>query len=859
MLPAPVISQADSSRRLGVTTAEAARLLEEHGPNTVSSPSRRGVVRRAVRQLTDPMLLLLMAAACLTVWQGDRADTTVIIAVILLNTGVGVSQELRAERAIAALRDLAAPRARVLRGGVDQLVDAAAVVPGDLLLIEAGDIVAADAEVTEAHELQTDDSAVTGESAGIPKAAGDELFAGTTVTRGRARAVITHTGGASSLGRIASLMANARPGPTPLQRRLTRLGQQLTVAAVIISAVVMLLALARGLSWADAALTAASLAVAAVPESLPAVLTLSLALGAHRMARHAAVARELRAVETLGSVTLLATDKTGTLTQNRMVVEHVWTPRGEYEVTGNGYDPAGSITSKSGSATGDDLSRLLRDGILCNDADIEPDPARPKRWRALGDPTEAALVALARRGGLDVATTRAGQPRHHELPFDSRRAWMATVHEDAAGSLVVYKGAPDALLASCREIDTARTAMDWATQRADEGCRVLAVAEGRGALPDDVLPPQLRLVGLVAMTDPPRGGIARVLTALSRAGIALVVMTGDHPATAAAVARRLGLPGTVLDAGARTSFDGGEATVYARVRPEHKLSLVQAWRRAGEVVAVTGDGVNDGPALRMADIGVAMGEGGTEVARQAADLVLTDDRLETVVHAVEEGRRIHDNLRRFLRYALSGGLAEVLYILGAPMFGVAVPLLPGQILWINMLTHGLPGVALGAEPAVPGVLSRPPVARDAPIIDRSLAVRVGTTGSLIAAVTTIAALLSGGNDAKWRTSAFVVLGLAQLGVALAIRDRGAARSNPFLNIAVTIAVLMQIAAATIGPLQRLLETQSLPVGTWALDIALAALPALALLVVRHRDLWPWRPGRHGDNAEEADESKTEGP
>lgn len=816
----------------GLSAADVRRLLAMHGPNNVPAPPRRGVVRKAVRQLADPMLLLLMAAACLTVWQGDAADTTVIIAVILLNTAVGVGQELRAERAIAALRQMAAPRARVLRDGRDALVDADGIVPGDVLLVETGDIVAADAAVVEAHQLQTDDSALTGESLGIGKAAGDELYAGTSVTRGRGQAMVTHTGAGSTLGRISTLMAAARPGPTPLQRRLTRLGRQLTFAAVAISAVVMGLALARGLSWVDAALSAASLAVAAVPESLPAVLTLSLALGAHRMARHSAIARELRAVETLGSVTLLATDKTGTLTQNRMVVERVWTPRDEYDVTGPGYDPAGQVTSRSGQPARNDLARLLRDAVLCNDADIEPDPEHPGTWRPLGDPTEAALVALARRGGLDVDLVRATRPRRQEVPFDSERAWMATTHEGSDGPLVVVKGAPDTVLAVCDTVDDVRMARTWALARAAEGCRVLAVAEREGGLSDDTLPSRLHLIGLVAMTDPPREGLAPVLAALAGAGIDLVVMTGDHPATAAAVAARVGIHGSVLDASARRSFDGHEATVYARVRPEHKLALVQAWRSAGEVVAVTGDGVNDGPALRMADIGVAMGDGGTEVARQAADLVLTDDHLATVVHAVEEGRRIHDNLRRFLRYALSGGLAEVLYILLAPVFGIALPLLPSQILWVNMLTHGLPGVAMGAEPGSPGSLSRPPISPDAPIIDRGLAARVGVAGTLIATVTLIAALVTPGTDGAWRTSAFVVLGLAQLGVGLAIRDRGAARHNPFLSIAVGIAVGLQVAAVLFPPLRTLLETEPLPARSWAINVALAAMPGLLL--------WIWR-------------------
>ena len=819
----------------GLTTANAAALLTEHGPNTVPSPPRKGVLWRAMRQLSDPMLLLLMGAAVLTIWQGDLADTTVIVIVIVVNTAVGVTQELRAEREIAALRDMAAPRARVTRDGRDVIVDAATVVPGDLVTVVAGDVVPADATVRDAFQLAADESAVTGESLGVPKLTGDPLLAGTTLTRGRATAVVTATGPASTLGRIANLVATARPGPTPLQRRLTRLGQVLTVAAVVVSAAVMALALLRGVSLADAALSGASLAVAAVPESLPAVLTLSLALGAHRMARHAAIARELRAVETLGSVTLLATDKTGTLTENQMVVVHAWTPRQAYDVTGAGYGPAGTITGAG--PPGDDLARLARDAVLCNDADVAEDAASPGTWRPVGDPTEAALVALATRAGLDVARTRLAFPRTSEVPFDSERAWMLTTHEDADGQLVmVVKGAPDVLLPRCADLsgELLAGARAWGVRQAAEGSRMLAVAEGRGPVEPGRLPSSLELVGMVAMTDPPRHGLGPVLDDLSTAGIELVVMTGDHPATAASIARQVGIVGPVIDAGAGGSLDGEAAAVYARVRPEHKLGLVRRWQAAGEVVAVTGDGVNDGPALRMADIGVAMGGGGTEVARQAADLVLTDDRLETVVQAVAEGRRIQDNLRRFLGYALSGGLAEVLYMLFTPFLGYVVPILPGQILWVNMLTHGLPGVAMGAEPGAPDVLRRPPIAPSAPVIDRLLARQVVVTGAIIALVTTVAVLVADAIDADWRTSAFLVLGLAQLGVSLALRDPGSAKDNRFLSVAVAAAVLLMVGPLVVPPLQRLLETEMLPAEMWVVAVLLAAVPGIVIKLVRRR-------------------------
>jgi Ca2+-transporting ATPase len=822
---------ADPAR--GLTAAEVSAARAENGRNSLPSTKRPGVVWRAGRQLADPMLLLLMAAACLTIWTGDHADTAVILTVVVLNTAVGVTQELRAERAVAALRDLSPPHARVRRDGQDRLVDASDVVTGDLLLVDAGDVVAADAQVVEAQRLETDDSALTGESMAVGKVPGDQLFAGTTAVRGRAVAVVTRTGAASALGRIAELVAASRPGPTPLQVRLARLARALTVAALAAAALVLVSGLLRGLALTELVVSASSLAVAAVPESLPAVLTLSLALGAHRMARRAAVARELRAVETLGSVTLLATDKTGTLTENRMVAEKVWTPEGEYDVTGPGYDPTGTVAVRSGSR-GPGLARLLRDVALCNDAEIEPDPSCAGRWRPVGDPTEAALVTLAHRGGLDPALVRQEHPRVHEIPFDSDRAWMATCHIAGDANLVVVKGAPDVLLPVISASREATAARAWATERATDGSRVLVVLDGCGRAMGNELPAHLSLVGLVALTDPPRDDLVPVLAALADAGIRVTMMTGDHPATAQAVGSRVGLLPADSTTPVRTGADLvgkitpelAAAPVFARVRPEQKLALVHAWQEAGEVVAVTGDGVNDGPALRLADIGVAMGLGGTEVARQAADIVLTDDRLQTVVVAVEEGRRIHDNLRRYLRYALSGGFAEVLVMLLAPLAGFAVPLLPGQILWINMLTHGLPGVALGADPGSASAMRRPPVPRARALVDRTMGKQVLVTGLLLAVASVVAAAWARSMGQDWQTSMFLVLGAGQLGVALAVRARGAARHNPFLVLAILAAALLQVLAVTFPPLRELLHTALLPKELWLGCLLLSILPGL---------------------------------
>ena len=833
-----VPSSAGHDRARGLTSPVAARLLAVHGPNVVAEPRRHSVAGRAGRQLGDPMLLLLVAAGVLTSWQRDIADTAVIGTVVVLNTAVGVVQEIRAERAVAALHQLAAPLARVVRDGSPTTVAAAEVVIGDVVVLEAGDVVPADGALVETHDLVADESAVTGESLGVDKHQGDAVMAGTTLTRGRGVAVVTRTGADSTLGQIAGLVASARPGPTPLQRRLSRLGRQLTVAALAAAGVVMVMSLVRGLAWEDAALQGASLAVAAVPESLPAVLTLSLALGARRMARHSAIARELRAVETLGSVTLLATDKTGTLTENRMVVVDAWTPAGEYVADGEGYGPDGSVRSPDGRVGGADVVALARDVLLCSDADLE---LRDGVWSPLGDPTEAALVAFAARAGLGAAPVRHQHPRTDEVPFDSDRGWMLTEHRSGPGEgrLTVVKGGPDRLLARAGATEVAQRAATWCRERAEKGHRVLVVAEAPSGRDGDRLP-DLRVVGAVAMTDPPRRDVPAVVESLRTAGIRLAVMTGDQPATAATIARSVGLSGTVVDVASDGGLDvaADDVAVFARVRPEHKLALVRRWQEAGEVVAVTGDGVNDGPALRRADIGVAMGRGGTEVARQAADLVLTDDRLETVVHAVEEGRRIQDNLRRFLGYALSGGVAEVAFVLIAPFLGFLVPLLPGQILWVNMLTHGLPGVAMGAEPAAPDALRRPPISPGAPILDRPLLRRVAATAALIAAGTLAAAVLArnGGDDG--RTAAFLVLGLAQLGVALASRERGAARRGTFLSVAVACAAGLQVAAATVAPLQDLLRTAPLSGGSWLAVLALSAVPGLVLRVSRWRATRP---------------------
>ena len=827
------------------------------------------------------MVLLLLGAAAVTVALHDVVDTVVIGLVVVLNTTVGVLQEIRAERTVRALRRIAAPTARVIRDGSHLVIPAAELVPGDLVQLDAGDIVPADARLLEATALQVDESALTGEAVPVekdtthveslagppPNEGAGVVHAGTVVTKGRARALVTSTGAHSALGRIAALIADQPRRPTPLQQRLTELSRVLAMAALALSAVVLGIGLARGESIGSMFITAVALAVAAVPESLPAVVTLSLALGAYRMARQHAIVRRLPAVETLGSVTLLASDKTGTLTEGRMVVERLWTVGGRmFAVTGSGYSPVGNIREieaaehepvsphRSDVPT---IHAILRDIALCNDAEVVPPTDADGEWAPIGDPMEAALVVAAMKAGADGSELRSRYPRAAELPFDSKRRQMTTLHRYGDGWLVVTKGAPEAILPAGISGHGTGNGYDavrrTAHQLAGEGYRVIAVADRIATTrpADEELERGLNIVGLVAITDPLRSAAADAVQAFDAAGIRLLLVTGDHPATALTTGRRLGLAtGTrhtddspeALEPAILTGSDldvGPPATalertrIFARIRPEQKLGLVQHLQALGHVVAMTGDGVNDGPALRRADIGVAMGRGGTEVARQAADLVLQDDNLATVVAAIGEGRRIYDNIRRFLRYALSGGLAEVVVMLLGPFVGLGIPLVPAQILWVNMLTHGLPGVALGAEPADPGVLRRAPRSPAESVLGRGLAAQIGWTGGLIAATVLGAGTWAEVTDRPWQTIVFATLGLAQLALALALRAprRRGGSDGHFLNLAVAGALAAQLAAIYLAPLRELLSTDRLALGDLGAAFAIAALPAVVVRLV----------------------------
>ncbi|MET0494459.1 MAG: cation-transporting P-type ATPase [Actinoplanes sp.] len=828
----------------GLTALEAAARMRRDGANVLPARRPAPLWRRVGSQLRDPLVLVLLAAAGFTLATADFTDASVILFVILVNTTVGVVQEVKAERAITALSALTAPAARVVRDGTEQEVPAAGLVVGDLLVLAEGDVVPADARVTESVALLVDESALTGESVPVDKTAGDLVSAGTVVVRGRGRGVVTATGAAGAMGRIAAMMVTAT-ALTPLQRRLAGVGRMLALFAVGLCAVVFALGLWRGQPLQLMIVIAITLVVAAVPESLPAVVTLSLALGARRMTARHAVIRRLPAVETLGSVTVLATDKTGTLTEGTMVVRELWTPQGDAVVDGSGYAPHGELRRAGDVVTGPDspdLLELLRAAALCNDGSLRAPDGDSEEWLAVGDPTEVALLTVAAKAGIDRRTLDAELPRVSEQPFDSIRKRMSTAHRMPGGrTRTVCKGAPESVLQPAVLADPAEL-IGRAAARADElaadGFRVLAVAQAdRAADPGDEAEQGLHLLGLVAILDPPRASAAATIAACRRAGITPVLITGDHPATAAAIATDLGIIAAgdavtdcrVTEPGARA---GQGTRVFARATPEQKVAIIDALQVAGHVVAMTGDGVNDGPALHRADIGVAMGKRGTEVARQAADLVLADDELATVVAAAEEGRRVYANIRRFLLYALSGGAAEIAVMLAGPFAGLPLPLLPAQILWINLITHGLPGLALGSEPVDPDTMRRPPRPPSETVLGAGLWKRIIRVGAVIAAVTIGVGMWAHATDRPWQTLTFLALGATQLAVALGSRARPGSRANPMLLAAVGVALTLQLAGIYLPILRNLLGTEPPAVTDLLIVCAVSSLGYAAIRLDR---------------------------
>lgn len=730
----------------GLSEAEAARRLEQYGPNELAPAPGVSLLRLFLRQFGNLLILILLVATVISYFLGEQLDAAVILAIVLACAVLGFVQEYRAERAAAALARLAAPTAVVLRDGQEQVIPAREVVPGDLLLLTTGDRVAADGRLVAAVHLQADESLLTGESLPVAKKVepvpaetpvADRhclVHAGTVIVSGRGQAVVTATGAHTEFGRIARMLEEVPQEVTPLERRLAGIARVLAAVCVGIAVGAVGLGVARGEEFWHMLLWGISLAVAAVPEALPAVVTGALAIGTIRMAKQRAIVRRLPAVETMGCTTVICTDKTGTLTRNEMTVRALFIDNVEVEVTGSGYEPAGEFRTR-------DLAYVTpahpvlhlagRIAVLCNDAALSQENGA---WRVRGDPTEGALLVLGRKLGLTEERLRQEYPRVAEMPFSAERRRMSTVHDTPRGRVMYLKGAPESLLPHCRRLFTsqgeqplaavgrqviARQAADMASR----ALRVLGLAYRRLPEPAEVTPAaeeeDLVWVGLVGMIDPPRPEAKQAVRRCRRAGIRVLMVTGDHPGTAQAVAREVGLvkPGQdgVLTGRELSRLSDAELTrrlqdtrIFARVSPEHKLRLVDLLKAQGEVVAMTGDGVNDAPALKRADIGVAMGLTGAEVTKETAAMILADDNFATLVAAVEEGRAIFDNIKKYLIYLLSCNFAEILVLTGALLFGLPLPLVALQILGVNLTTDGLPALALGVDPKAPDVMRRPP-------------------------------------------------------------------------------------------------------------------------------------------------------
>ncbi|MDD2804606.1 MAG: cation-translocating P-type ATPase [Elusimicrobiales bacterium] len=843
----------------GLSSAEAAARLQKYGPNALKEKEKRSPLAMFLAQFKDFMILVLIAAAVVSGAVGEVLDTIIILAIVFLNAVMGFSQEYRAQKAMEALKKMAAPSASVIRDGLPASVKAAELVPGDLVLLEAGSVVPADLRLVECASLKTEEAALTGESLSVEKHAlpipedglplGDRrnmAFSGTAVSYGRGKGLVTATGMATELGKIAGMLQEEEEVQTPLQKRLTAFGKKLAWAILGICAVVFLSGLARGEAAALMFLTSVSLAVAAIPEALPAVMSIALALGAAKMVKQNALIRKLLAVETLGSVTHICSDKTGTLTQNKMTAQEVYI--------------AGTAL-KAGAAAPPGLAplhaALLKAGALNNDSRRGPDA-----W--LGDPTETALCALAEAAGFEKAALEAAHPRLAELPFDSERKMMTTFHSGAldggAGAYFsVTKGAAENLLenASAFWTQAGVSAGDKAAvhaaaeEMAARGLRVLGLAfKTWAALPGKGHPAkekELIFLGLVGIEDPPRPEAAAAVAECGGAGIIPVMITGDHPVTARNIAERLGiikpgdaaamLTGRELEALSQEEFLGRveQVRVYARVAPEQKLRIVKTLQENGHFAAMTGDGVNDAPALKRADIGVAMGITGTDVSKEAAHMILLDDNFATIVKAVREGRRIYDNLRRFVRYILACNSGEIWTIFLAPFLGLPIPLLPIQILWINLVTDGLPGLALASESAEPDIMRRPPRPPGESLFAGGLGAHVLWVGLLMGGVC-LAAQYWGIATGRghWQTIVFTVLCLSQLGQALAIRSETRSLwalglfTNKALLCAVGLTVGLQLLVIYLPWLNRLFRTAPLSAVELALALGLSCVVFLAV-------------------------------
>jgi len=889
------MSAEETARRLGtdlqrgLSQEEAARRLEQFGPNELAEKPRPSFWALLLSQFNNFLIIILLVASVISILLGEFIDAGAIIAIVILNAVLGVIQESKAEEALAALKKMAAPEAHVIRDGHLISIPAREVVPGDLVVLETGNYVPADVRLVESANLRIEEASLTGESVPAKKDAhailpadaplGDRqnmAFMSTLVTYGRGRGIVVATGMQTQIGRIAAMIQEVEEEATPLQQKLDQLGRWLGIAALVICGVIFLVGVLRGISVLEMFMTAVSLAIAAVPEGLPAVVTICLALGMQRMVQRHALIRRLPAVETLGSATVICSDKTGTLTQNEMTVVQVWADNTLLNVTGEGYRPEGEFMDRNEVVDPRGypaVDLLLRGMLLCNDARLEAVEAsdnggRPS-WRIAGDPTEGALVVLAAKAGYWKDEMERLQPRLAEIPFDSGRKRMTTIHPNERGKYIAFvKGAPDIVLQHATHIyvdGAVRELTDFDRERilevnaslASNALRVLALAYRElDELPAEPTPElvekDLVFVGLVGMIDPARAEVRDAIRVARQAGIRPVMITGDYPNTAVAIAKDLNLlrpQGKVLTGAELDRISDEEfvrivedVDVFARVSPEHKVRIVEALRKRGHIVSMTGDGVNDAPALKRADIGVAMGITGTDVSKQTADMVLTDDNFASIVAAVEEGRIIYSNIRKFVFYLLACNVAEILVIFLATIAGLPMPLTPIHLLMINLLTDGAPALALGVERGDPDIMERPPRPVGEPVINRVMAIGI-TIQAIADTAITLTAFLIGlrafpDNLAGAQTMAFATLALSELFRAYTVRSERYSVftigifSNKYMQYAFLTSLAILLTIIYVPPLDPIFNTAFLGWEHWAEILPLVLIPAAAAEITK---------------------------
>lgn len=864
----------------GLSDAEAETRLKQYGQNRLQEARRKSALLMLFQQFTETMVLILIVAAALSFVLGKTTEGIAIMAIVLLFGFLGFFQEYRAEKAMAALSRMVVPKVRVRRNGSTRELSASQLVPGDIVEFEAGNVIPADLRIFESFNLKVQEAALTGESEPVEKIAApvakDDLplgdrrnmaYMGTVVTYGRGVGIVIGTGMTTELGKVANLIGTVESRKTPLQEKLDKLGKLLALVGVAAAAVIFGLGVLLGETVADMFLTGVSVAVAVVPEGLPAVVTITLALGGQRMLKRNALIRKLPAVETLGSVTVICSDKTGTLTQNKMTVTVMDLPNCVVQ-----YNPAPEIADHDSAV----LDFALAISVLCNDATLEKGTERTRQEKTIGDPTEVALLIAAAERGIYKEDLYDVLPRVDEVPFDSSRKRMSTIHKvktnlpeyfrPLANSryIVCTKGSADGLLKICDTVwekgerkpldeQWKQRILDENTHLAETGIRVLGVAfRIMDSERSDVSVEQgLTFVGLAGMIDPPRLEVRAAVDQCKTAGIRPVMITGDHPLTAAAIANELGIAretNTISGEQLQTISDeelvelAGHTAVYARVSPEDKLKIVAALQRRGEVVAMTGDGVNDSPALKKADIGVAMGITGTDVAKEAADMVLLDDNFTTIVSAVEEGRVIFDNLRRFIKFSLAGNVGKVLIMLLTPIFGMVIALQPLQLLWLNLLTDGLLGLGLGTEPAEINTMKRPPRRPERGALDRIDYFQLAIVGVAIALVSVVLAVVyfdkENPEDLTWQTMVFATIGFSQIFQALALRSSAhspfALLTNPLMAIVVVATIVLQLAAIYMPFLETFFELVPLSIVDLSISFGAGLVVFLLVFVIERR-------------------------